>query len=299
MSDDQSNELKLAATGLEADLISIQPKIQSLLGDLITPERFIRLAVQAVRKNPLLAQATKDSLFGAIMVCAQLGLEPNTPMGHAWIIPYYNGKLKAYEAQFQTGYKGLIELAYRGGKVKSIQAYTIYDQDKFEVQFGTNAFVKHEPKIIGERGELLAHYAVVQLDNGYIAFHLMRHDEVLAIRNRSKSYIAFANKKVFDTPWHSDFVAMCQKTVLKQALRTMPMSIARLAEAIEYDDSSERGEVTRVSVKTLRTEDLTDADSLNDHLAKDNDTEGEQAPQEDAIAENAKNNIINAQKTHD
>ncbi|WP_234407870.1 recombinase RecT [Anaerosinus massiliensis] len=43
------------------------------------------------------------------MNCATMGLEPNL-IGHAYIVPFCNGKTKRMEKQFQIGYKGIIEL---------------------------------------------------------------------------------------------------------------------------------------------------------------------------------------------
>lgn len=51
------------------------------------------------------------SFLAALMNAAQLGLEPNTPLGQAYLIPYKNKSV--LECQFQIGYKGLIDLAYR------------------------------------------------------------------------------------------------------------------------------------------------------------------------------------------
>lgn len=56
-----------------------------------------------------------------MMQAAQLGVEPNTPIGQAYLIPYGN------QVQFQLGYKGLIDLAYRSGEVQSIQAHEVHE----------------------------------------------------------------------------------------------------------------------------------------------------------------------------
>lgn len=66
------------------------------------------------------------------MQAAQLGVEPNTPLGQAYLIPYRNhGQL---ECQFQLGYKGLIDLAYRSGEITSISAHEVCENDDFEYE---------------------------------------------------------------------------------------------------------------------------------------------------------------------
>lgn len=77
------------------------------LPEVITPERFTRMALSALNTTPKLNECTPMSFLAALMNAAQLGLEPNTPLGQAFLIPYNNkGKM---ECQFQLGYKGLMK----------------------------------------------------------------------------------------------------------------------------------------------------------------------------------------------
>ena len=89
----------------------MQGEIKKALPSVITPERFTRIVLSALSTNPKLAQTTPQSFLAAMMTAAQLGLEPNTPLGQAYLIPYYNSKTRCSECQFQLGYKGLIDLA--------------------------------------------------------------------------------------------------------------------------------------------------------------------------------------------
>ena len=90
-------------------------EIAKALPSVMTPDRFTRMMLSAVSATPKLAECTPKSFLGAMMNAAQLGLEPNTPLGQAYILPYSNKGVM--EAQFQIGYKGLIDLAYRSGEV--------------------------------------------------------------------------------------------------------------------------------------------------------------------------------------
>lgn len=71
---------------------------------MMTPERFMRMALSAINNTPKLAECTQISFLAALMNAAQLGLEPNTPLGQAYLIPYNNKG--TMECQFQIGYKG-------------------------------------------------------------------------------------------------------------------------------------------------------------------------------------------------
>lgn len=192
------------------DYISIYtPEISKALPKVMTPERFARIATSAVSNNPKLAQCTPVSFISALMNAAQLGLEPNTPLGQAYLIPY--GK----ECQFQLGYKGLIDLAYRSGEVKSIQAQVVYENDEFEFEFGLDPKLKHKPAKVN-RGNAIYYYAVFKLTNGGEGFEIMSREDVL---NHAKKY----SKTFSNGPWQTSFDEMAKKTVLKKALKYAPM----------------------------------------------------------------------------
>ena len=86
--------------------------VKRALPSVMTPERFTRIAVSALSTTPKLQDCHPMTFIGAMMTAAQLGLEPNTPLGQAYLIPFWNGKSKRMECQFQLGYKGMIDLAY-------------------------------------------------------------------------------------------------------------------------------------------------------------------------------------------
>lgn len=95
--------VKLTKSMSIADMIkAMEPEVKKALPQVITPERFTRMALSALNTTPKLAECSQMSFLGALMNAAQLGLEPNTPLGQAYLIPYRNkGKL---ECQFQIGY---------------------------------------------------------------------------------------------------------------------------------------------------------------------------------------------------
>src|SRR5436309_12826592 len=52
-------------------------------------DRLARVAITTLRQTPRLLECTPQSLLGALMLSAQLGLEPG-PLGHAYLVPFYN-----------------------------------------------------------------------------------------------------------------------------------------------------------------------------------------------------------------
>lgn len=217
---------KPASTSLKATIMQMTSQFKAALPAVITPERMARIAMTAVSVNQKLSECSQDSFFGALLTGAQLGLEPNTPLGQCYLIPFKtNGVMTC---QFQLGYQGLIELAYRSGKYKNIQARVVYEGDTFDYSYGTNEYINHVPMRISNKP--IAVYAYYSLTNGGGTFEVMTWAEIEAF---SKKY-SFAVKSGYSSPWQSDPEAMAKKTLLKKLLKFAPKSV-EVAEALSYD----------------------------------------------------------------
>lgn len=188
----------------------------------INTDRFVRIAITTIRQNPKLAQCSQESLLGALMVSAQLGLEPGT-LGQCYLIPY------GRECQFQIGYKGMIELLRRSGQLKDIYAYSVYENDDFEITYGLDRNLIHKPNL-ANKGNFLGCYCVAILKDGAKAFEYMTKEEIEA---HAKKF----SKTFGNGPWKTDFEAMSHKTVVKKMLKWLPLSVEFL-ENIEKDDKS-------------------------------------------------------------
>jgi recombination protein RecT len=212
----QTTELKKSDKKTMQDYIkAMEGEIKKALPSVMTPERFTRMTLSAISSNPSLAKCTPKSFLGAMMNAAQLGLEPNTPLGQAYILPYKNkGEL---EAQFQIGYKGLIDLAYRSSEVEVIQSHIVYENDEFECEYGINTKLSHKPADTN-RGNPVKVYAIFKTKSGGYGFEVMSIDDV---KRHAEKY-----SKAYDSsysPWKTNFEEMAKKTVLKRVLKYAPL----------------------------------------------------------------------------
>lgn len=204
------------------------PAIRMALPKGMSDERFTRIAMTCLRKNETLmrvALTNQASFLAALMQSVQLGLEPNTPIGQAYLIPY--GK----EVQFQVGYLGLIELAYRTGEYVSIDARAIYEQDEWDYQEGLDPILKHKPSP-NRSGEPIAYYARYIRKDGAKAFYFAYRND---IETHAKKY-SQAVQKGWTSPWKTDFDAMAKKTVIKGLLKTAQKSI-EFSRQFEADET--------------------------------------------------------------
>lgn len=194
---------------------SMEGEIKKALPSVMTPERFTRMVLSAISTNPKLGSCTPPSFLGAMMSAAQLGLEPNTPLGQAYILPYQNKGV--LEAQFQLGYKGLIDLAYRSGEVELVQAHVVYENDKFECEYGLDAKLVHIPAD-KDRGNAVKVYAMFKTKSGGYGYEVMSMDD---IREHAKKYSKAYSSNY--SPWATNFEEMAKKTVLKKCLKYAPL----------------------------------------------------------------------------
>lgn len=211
----QMSAAKAEKKTMQAYIKAMEPAIKKALPSVITPERFTRMVLSALSSTPKLAECSPQSFLAAMMTAAQLGVEPNTALGQAYLLPYRNhGQM---ECQFQLGYKGLIDLAYRSGEVSVIQAHTVYENDVFEYELGMDPKLRHVPAK-SDRGEAVAYYAMFKTKDGGYGFEVMSVDDVQRHAQRySKSYGSGSS------PWRSNFDEMAKKTVLKRALKYAPL----------------------------------------------------------------------------
>lgn len=210
--------------------------IAAVLPRHMTPERMLKIALGALRTTPKLMECTTESLFGAVVLASQLGLEPNSPLGHCYLIPYYNGKKKTTEVQFIPGYKGLLALARRSGEIISIAAHAVRENDLFEFEYGLNETLRHVPAR-SNAGDIIAFYAVAKLKGGGYQFEVMWRDQVDVIRNNSQGYKS-AQKFGSDSPWTTHYEEMGRKTVIRRLVKYCPMSI-ELSTAVALDEAAD------------------------------------------------------------
>lgn len=222
-------------------------EIAKMLPKHLNAERLLKVAQVAATTTPALVKCDVASLVGAIGQCTQMGLEPNTVLGHAYLVPFNtkrkdaNGKERwVNSVQVIIGYRGLIDLARRSGQIVSIAAHEVCAADRFELVYGLDEKLNHTPAM-GERGEVLGFYAVAKLKDGGHCFEFMSRHQVETIRDGSQGYQqAVRFKKEDDHPWTKHFVEMGRKTVIRRLAKFLPLSVEFQTAAV-LDSMAEAG----------------------------------------------------------
>lgn len=244
----------------------------------MTVERMLRMCVMAVSKTPGLGECNLMSLAGAMLTLSSLGLEPNTPLGHAYLIPFakrakVNGKWQQVgtDVQVVLGYRGLLDLSRRSGQLASIHADVVYEGDDFSFEYGSNQHIRHVPKGGREGRKPLWCYAHAKLKDGE-AFEVLPYPQVLAIRNASAGYqqalrAGEGTPQFAKAPWIAFEHEMACKTVARRLFKWIPASI-EMASAATIDESdaidfgavltADAGGYAEIAAETGATESVSD-----------------------------------------
>lgn len=236
-----SNPNTAVAKTVSDMLVKNKAKIADALPKGFNYGRMVKIVSNAVSTTPKLMECTPLSIFMACVQGACMGIEPNGPLAHGYLVPFNNKKkingkdTWVHEAKFMPSYRGLINLARFSGSVSSIYAEVIRENDEYEIKRGTENTL-HHPIKLGDRGNAIAYYAVMVDKDGNVDFEVMELNDIEHIRAKSKA-------KDFG-PWKTDYDEMAKKTVLKRLLKRSPMSIEdqALSKAINADHKASMGD---------------------------------------------------------
>jgi recombination protein RecT len=209
---------------------------QNILAELlethsITPSQFKNIVINEVKKSPKMQEAFFNdpaSLFGAILLCAELGLNPSADVGEFYFLPF--GK----KITPILGYKGVINLILRSGEISKLWSEIVYQEDDFEYELGLEPKLIHKPNHDRTNKNIKYVYAVAKLTNGETMFKVMSKKEIMEIVEMSKYPNALYGSNKDPQGW------MYKKTVIKQLSKTLPKDYYG-KRGISVDDKVEGG----------------------------------------------------------
>lgn len=268
---------KLSSVFSNEDFIK---RLEQAVPKQLTPNRMLRSLVGSVQRSPDLLKCGILDVVGKMLVCASAGLETDTPLGHAHLIPFKKrtknrttGKWEeGYICQVIFGYHGLLDLSYRTGMLATVNARCVWkteeDARAFSFEFGTQRHLRHRPmggnhdltpeaQAAGKADWPAYAYAHATMKDGYgDPFEVMNWADVMAIRDKAQAYQAalraledgrkastpYIPNTWTEAPWVRHVRAMAAKTAFRQLSNWLPRSI-ELATVNAVEDAQERGGV--------------------------------------------------------
>ena len=235
-------------TAMEKYQQKILPKL--LEAHKINPIQFAQVVINEVKRSPKMLRAFQEnpaSLFGSILHCAEIGLSPAEVTGEVSLIPFEvrdgNGG-KKMTVKPMLGYKGVLKLILRSGKVLKVDTGLVYrdeiENGLFEFIDGTEQKIVHKPNFLvthRSNADLVAIYAVAHLTNGEKAIKVMRKDEIVGIQKTLKvENTLYFDDKNDPQNW------MARKTVVKQLAKLLEKDFYGM-NALEIDSRMEGGKI--------------------------------------------------------
>lgn len=238
MATNQQMSTKLATRGASDTPLSFEQNVSvwfkqnakrmtTLAGSREDANKIIASMLYVASRTPKLLSCSIDSIGECLLHSAGLNLFPG-PLEECAYVPFKG------RATFIPQYQGLCKLAYNSGHVRSITSGVVYENDVFEFSNGTDEFLRHIPLLADRaaRGDRIAAWCVVKTLQGH-QIEVQPIDFIETTRKRAPA------GKMNDSPWNASpetYDAMARKTMLRQALKTIPKS-TRLAKALDIDAS--------------------------------------------------------------
>lgn len=220
---------------IPAPVIAALDEEQNALALMLAREgdvgRFRELTLDALTKDPKLLRCTPASIIRAVRDMAKLNLEP--VLGEAYLVPFWNKDVGAYEATLIIGYHGLQTLAFNSGFVTLIEGDVVRANDEFVYVRGyPETTLRHVPAS-GDRGDPIGAWAMVHLRDA--PKPLIGYLETARIEQRRLVSRSSGNDS---SPWQTWRDEMDLKTALRFTLNLAPKSVrARVAQALDVEDA--------------------------------------------------------------
>ena len=228
---------------LEGD--AAQAKLAEVASKFMQPGDLVRLTLLAASRQPDLLKCSQTSILRALMDAATMGIMPGGTMGRGYLVPRKNKINGALEACFDPGYRGLIDIARRSGKVKAMDAKPVYQGDLFEYEEGLDKKLRHVPTLDAKsRGELVAAYAIARFYEGDPQIEVLTRADIDKIRNSSASKSG---------PWLTWYEEMARKSAVRRICKFLPYDPI-LERAIEL--------ATAAEVRTVQSSRMLDVGSV-------------------------------------
>jgi len=212
-------QLPTAIKQLRGDLTAMESQFTTALPPHIPVARFNRVVMTAVQGNPKLLRCDRQSLFNALMKCAQDGLLPDGR--EAAIVPYgvnEEGRASADTAQYLPMIAGIRKKVRNAGALADWNVQVVQQGDEFDYRLGDQPYIHHKPAMSGGRSrKVIAAYSIATYPDGTISREIMNADQIEDIRRKSKAQKG---------PWADPvfYPEMARKTVARLHSKQLPMS---------------------------------------------------------------------------
>lgn len=233
-----AKQAKKPSFGVMINSDGYKKMINSTLGDPKKAARFVTAITSAVSTNPTLQNCDAATIVSAGLLGETLNLSPSPQLGQYYLVPYEDRKNGRTTAQFQLGYRGMLQLAQRSGEYKRINAMAVkegellhYDPFNDEIEL---SYIEDEEQ--REALPTIGYFAMFEYHNGFRKVLYWSKAKMQAHAEKySKAYAGDVKRGTAYTFWAKDFDAMAVKTMLRQLISKWGVMSLEMQRAYEAD----------------------------------------------------------------
>lgn len=235
----------LSSPNVQAQFAAALPRVG------ITKERMTRFALTALNRSPGLLKTSPQTFLACVVQSAQLGLDPSGITGEAYLVPFKD------TCTFIIGYRGLLKLARRSGKITEAAAHVVHQKDHFEYEYGLESKIVHRPSTERDPGPITYAYAYAKFTDGGRAFEVLTRDQVDGVKAQSKA----SN----NGPWVTHYDEMARKTAFRRLAKWLPLEPEdyRAVELAAQEETGMKQDLSDAMIQTDAT--VTDAPATAAH----------------------------------
>lgn len=197
------------------ELGTMESQFAPMLPPHIPADRFARVVMNAVNREPKLLAVDRRSLWNACMQSAEDGLLPDRREGA--IVPFKNRKTGNLEAVWIPMVGGIRKLVRNSGLLTDLKAEVVYARDTFDYQLGDEPRIYHKPQP-GPRDSqsVIYAYSIATFPDAHLSREVMPIEQILQVARKSPAFEA--------GPWSDPvfFQEMAKKTVTKLHAKQLP-----------------------------------------------------------------------------
>lgn len=190
-------------------------RLEALLPQNISVERFCSVSMMAIQNNPELLDADRQSLLNEILKCAGDGLMPDNRDATLQI---YSTKVKINgretyikKVQYMPMVRGIIKKIRLDTSIAEVIVDVIYEKDHYEIYSGDRNEIVHKPSMLKDRGGFVCAYAILKYKDGKRHQEVMRAEDITKARGVAKTDGVWA--KWFDEKAKSSVLHRTEKRV--------------------------------------------------------------------------------------
>lgn len=218
---------------LMALLQSAKETIEVVGPRYMTAERVMKMTLIAASREPKLFKCTQASILFAATRSSEYGLDCSGTFGEGYLIPFWNDKLGAFEAQFIPGYQGYIKLMCQHEAVSFVESRVVYEDDiVFEINYGSPQPIIHKPNLRPKGQQVvLGAYAIVHMKEGHQLVEFMNLSQLEKIKKMALAKL----KNTSYSPWIIWPESMQRKSAINRVQKYAPKTV-EMQKLVAYDN---------------------------------------------------------------